>query len=82
MSEKDAQDQGIAENTTSEEKLLLTSLFCVSIINYLVFLVWSEVSHYFIIIGVVVQHLLIADATKHIMTVLTPKTSYPYLIGR
>ena len=50
MSEKDAQDQGIAENTTSDERLILTSLFCVSIINYLVFLVWSEVSHYFVII--------------------------------
>ena len=67
MSEKDAQDQGIEENTTSEERLLLTSLFCVSIINYLVFLVWSEVSHYFIIIGVVVRHLLIADVTEHIL---------------
>ena len=67
MSEKDAQDQGIAETTTSEERLLLTSLFCVSIINYLVFLVWSEVSHNFIIIGVVVRHLLIADVTKHIL---------------
>ena len=39
---------------TPEERLLLTSLFCVSIINYLVFLVWSEVSHYFEIIGGVV----------------------------
>ena len=67
MSEKDAQDQAIAENTTTEERLLLTSLFCVSIINYLVFLVSSEVSHYFIIIGLVVQHLLIADVTKHIL---------------
>ena len=69
VSEKDAQDQGIAENTTSEEELLLTtpSLFCVSIINYLVFLVWLEVSHYFVIIGVVVQHLLIADVTEHIL---------------
>ena len=52
---------------TLEERLLLTSLFCVSIINYLVILVWSEVSHYFKIIGVVVQHLLIADVTKHIL---------------
>ena len=67
MREKDAQDQRIAENTTSEEELLLTSLFCVSIINYLVFLVRLEVSHYFVIIGVVVQHLLIADVTKHIL---------------
>ena len=67
MSEKDAQDQGIAENTTSEERLLLPSLFCVSIINYLVFLVWSEVSPFFIIIGAVVQHLLIADVTEHIL---------------
>ena len=67
MSEKDAQGQGIAENTTSEEELLLTSLVCVSIINYLVFQVWLEVSHYFVIIGVVVQHLLIADVTKHIL---------------
>ena len=67
MSEKDAQDEAIAENTTSEERLLLTSLFCVGIINYLVFLVSSEVSHYFIIIGLVVQHLLIADVTKHIL---------------
>ena len=39
---------------TLEERLLLTILFCVSIINYLVFLVWPEVSHYFKIIGVVV----------------------------
>ena len=52
---------------TLEEKLLLTSLFCISIINYLVFLVQSDVSHYFEIIGVVVQHLLIADVTKHIL---------------
>ena len=53
---------------TPEEKLLLTtSLFCVSIINYLVFLVWSEVSIYFEIIGVVVQHLLIPDVTEHIL---------------
>ena len=52
---------------TLEERLLLTSLFCVSIINYLVFLVWAEVSHYFKIIGVVVQHLLIADVTEHIL---------------
>ena len=37
-----------------EEWLLLTILFCVSIINYLVFRVWSEVSHYFKIVGVVV----------------------------
>ena len=61
---------GIGENTTSEEELLLTSrssLFCVSIINYLVFLVWLEVSHYFVIIGVVVQHLLIAVVTEHIL---------------
>ena len=67
MNDKDAQDQGIAETTTSEERLLLSSLFCVSIINYLVFLVWSEVSHYFVIIGVVVQHLLVADVTEHIL---------------
>ena len=56
VSEKDVQDQGIAENTTlanTEERLLLTSSFCISITNYLVFLVWSEVSHYFIIIEVV-----------------------------
>ena len=53
--------------STLEERLLLTSLFCVSIINYLVFLVWSEVSHYFKILGVVVQHLLIADVTEHIL---------------
>ena len=54
---------------TLEERLLLTSLFCISIINYLgvVFLVWSEVSHYFEIIGLVVQHLLIADVTEHIL---------------
>ena len=52
---------------TLEERLLLTSLFCVSIINYLVILVWSEVSHYFKIIGVAGQHLLIADVTKHIL---------------
>ena len=52
---------------TLEERLLLTSLFCVSIINYLVILLWSEVTHYFKIIGVVVQHLLIADVTKHIL---------------
>ena len=52
---------------TLEERLLLTSLFCISIINYLVFLVQSEVSHYFEIIGVVVQHLLIADVTEHIL---------------
>ena len=50
---------------TLEERLLLTRFFCISIINYLVFLVWSEVSHYFEIIGVVVQHLLIADVTEH-----------------
>ena len=52
---------------TMEERLLLTtlSLFCISIINYLVFLVWSEVSHTFGIIGVVVRHLLIADVTEH-----------------
>ena len=49
--------------STLEERLLLTSLFCVSIINYLVFLVWSEVSHYFTIIGVVVQHLLIPNTS-------------------
>ena len=36
-----------------EERLLLTSLFCISITNYLVFLVWSEVSRYFEIIEVV-----------------------------
>ena len=52
---------------TLEERLLLTSLFCVSIINYLVFLVWSEVSAYFEIIRVVVQHLLIAYVTEHIL---------------
>ena len=52
---------------TPDERLLLTSLFCVSIINYLGFLVWSEVSLYFEIIQVVVQHLLIADVTKHIL---------------
>ena len=52
---------------TLEERLLLASLFCVSIINYLEFLVWLEVSHYFEIIGVVVQHLLIADVTEHII---------------
>ena len=52
---------------TLEERLLLTSLFCVSIINYLGFLVWSEVSHNFEIIEVVVRHLLIADVTEHIL---------------
>ena len=52
---------------TLEERLLLTSLFCISITNYLVFLVWSEVSHYFEIIGVVVRHLLTADVTEHIL---------------
>ena len=52
---------------TLEERLLLTSLFCVSIINYLVFLAWPEVSPYFKIIGVVVQHLLIAHVTEHIL---------------
>ena len=52
---------------TLEERLLLTSLFCVSIINYLVFLVWPEVSHYFEIIVGVVQHLLIAHVTEHIL---------------
>ena len=52
---------------TPEEGLLLNSLFCTSIINYSVFLVWSEVSHYFEIIGVVVRHLLIADVTEHIL---------------
>ena len=52
---------------TLEERLLLTSLFCVSIINYLVFLVCPEVSHYFKIIGVVVRHLLIAHVTEHIL---------------
>ena len=52
---------------TLEERLLLTSLFCISIINYLVFLVWPEVSHYFKIIGVVVRHLLIAHVTEHIL---------------
>ena len=50
-----------------EEMLLLTSLFCISIINYLGFIVWSEVSHYFKIIAVVVRHLLITDVTKHIL---------------
>ena len=50
-----------------EERLLLTSLFCISIINYLGFIVWSEVSHYFKIIGVVVRYLLIANVTKHIL---------------
>ena len=44
----------IPPKPTPEERLLLTSLFCVSIINYLVFLAWSEVSHNFEIIGVVV----------------------------
>ena len=39
---------------TPEERLLLTSLFCISIINYLGFLVWPEVSRYFEILGVVV----------------------------
>ena len=53
--------------STLDERLLLTSLFCISIINYVVFLVWSEVSHYFKILGVVVQHLLIADVTEHIL---------------
>ena len=52
---------------TLEERLLLTSLFCVSIINYLGSLVWSEVSHNFEIIEVVVRHLLIADVTEHIL---------------
>ena len=52
---------------TPEERLLFTSLFCIHIINYFVFLAWSEVSHYFEIIGVVVEHLLIADVTKHIL---------------
>ena len=50
-----------------EERLLLTSLFCISITNYLVFLVWTEVSHYFKIVGVVVQHLLVANVTEHII---------------
>ena len=59
---------------TLEEWLLLTNLFCISIINYLVFLVWSESSHYFEI----VRHVLVADVTEQ----LTPKTSYPYLFGR
>ena len=40
--------------TTVCKRIALTSLFCIRIINYLVFLVWSEVSHYFKIIGVVV----------------------------
>ena len=52
---------------TLEEELLLTSLFCICIINYLIFLVWPEVSHYFKIIGVVVRHLLIAHVTEHIL---------------
>ena len=52
---------------TLEERLLLTSLFCISITNYLVFLVWSEYSHYFKIIEVVVHHLLVADVTEHII---------------
>ena len=52
---------------TLEERLLLTSLFCVSIINYLVFLVWPEVSHYFEITVGVVRHLLIAHVTEHIL---------------
>ena len=52
---------------TLEERLLLTSLFCISIIYYLGFLVWSEVSHYFKILGVVVRHLLIAHVTEHIL---------------
>ena len=46
---------------------IVASLFCISIINYLVFLVWSEVSHYFEIIGVVVRHRLIVDVTKHML---------------
>ena len=50
-----------------EERLLLTSSFCISIINYLGSLVWSEVSHYFEIIGVVGRHLLIADVTEYIL---------------
>ena len=50
-----------------EERLLLTSLFCISITSYLVFLVWSEVSHYFKITEGLVQHLLVADVTKHII---------------
>ena len=66
MSEKDAQWR-TPPKPTLEERLLITSLFCISIINYLVFLVWSEVSHHFEIIGVVVQHLLIADVTEHIL---------------
>ena len=52
---------------TPEERLLLTSLLCISIINYLGFPVWSEVSHNFKIIGVLVRHLLIADVTEHIL---------------
>ena len=52
---------------TLKEKLLLTSLFCIRIINYLIFLVWPEVSHYFKIMGVVVRHLLIAHVTEHIL---------------
>ena len=59
--------QRIPPKPTLEERLLLTSLFCVSIINYFGFLVWSEVSHYFDIIGVVVRHLLIAGVTEHIL---------------
>ena len=47
-----------------EERLLLTSLFCIGSTNYLVFLVWSEVSHYFKTIEVVVWHLFVADVTK------------------
>ena len=50
-----------------EERLLLTSMFRVSITNYIVSLVWPEVSHYFKIIGVVVRHLLIAHVTEHIL---------------
>ena len=50
-----------------EERLLLTSLFCISIINYLGFIAWSEVSHNFKIIAVVVRLLLITDVTKHIL---------------
>ena len=54
---------------TPDERQILTrsSLFCISIIDYLVFLVWSEVSHYFEIIRVVVRHLLVADVTEHIL---------------
>ena len=59
--------QRIPPKPTPEKRLLLTSLFCISIINYLGFLVWSEVSRYFKRIAVAVRHLLIADVTEHIL---------------